>query len=132
MSEVNLFELATRKQWRFDSVKGQLTVEDLWEIPLAKGSFCLDAVTINLGRDLKASAEESYVKTPRPGATELAKKLELLKHIIAVRIQEVKDAEGAVAKKALKQKIAAIREKKGDEALENMSEAELAALEAEL
>ena len=127
MSEVNLFELATRKQWRFDSVKGQLTVEDLWDIPLAKGTFNLDAVTINLARELKSSATESYVTVPRPGATELAKKLELCKHVITVRLAEIKAAEGAAVKKALRNRLLEIKADQGDEALRKLSPAELEA-----
>ena len=130
--EVNLFELATRKQWRFDSNKGQLTIEDLWDIPLAKGDCSLDNIAIALNASAKSSATESFVVKPRPGTRELAQKLELVKHIITVRLAEVQLAKDAVARKAMKQKIAAIKEKRGDTALEGMTDAELEALEASL
>ena len=132
MTDVNLFEVAARKQWRFDSTKGQLCVEDLWDIPLSKGAFSLDAVAINLSRDVKSSQTESFVTKPRPGSRELAQKLELVKHVIVTRLAEVETAKNAEAKKAMKQKIAGIRADKQDEALKNMSDEELAAMEAAL
>ena len=132
MSEVNLFELASIEQWRFKSAKGELSVEDLYQIPLARGALNLDAVTIAAAKEAEASKTESYVTKPRPGSKQLAQKLELLKYIITFRIALVDTAKKAATKKDLKQKIAAAREANSDNALSKMSPEELDAYEASL
>jgi hypothetical protein len=130
----DLFELASIKKWRFDSTKGvqSITVEDLWYMPLAKGAFCLDSIAIALHGDTESKAKLSFVTTPRPGAKEAGQKLELVKYIITTRLAAAEATKSAAAKKALKQKIAEVRERKGDAALENMTPEELDAYEATL
>ena len=45
MSDINIFEQASRAKLRFDSVKGQLVTEQLWDLPLqSKTNFDLDTV----------------------------------------------------------------------------------------
>lgn len=91
MSEnTNLFELASRQKLRFPSIRGELTTEDLWSLPLtSKNGFNLDAVAREVNGQLKAVTEESFVETrtnPEKKIHEL--QLEIVKHIIAVRIAE--------------------------------------------
>ena len=130
--EVNLFELASIQKWRFTSSKGQLTVEDLWYMPLAKGAFCLDAVAVKLFEASESSEKVSFVVTPRPGTKLLAQKLELVKYIIATRIQSDKDSKDTADRKVLKQKIAGIIDSKKDDALVGKTVAELEAMITDL
>lgn len=134
MSEhTNLFELATRKALRFDSSKGKLTVEDLWNLPLESDrSVSLDSVAIACNRELKNLAEESFVKTRTTRNTEAQMKLDIVKHIIAVRMEENTIARQAVEKKQRKEKIMRILESKQNAQLENLSTEELEKMLEEL
>ncbi len=132
MSEVNLFEVASRKNWSFNSTKGQLVVSDLWTMPLSKGAFSLDAVAIAISEEAESSKSKSFVTTPRPGSAELAQKLELVVHIINVRLAEVDIASKLVERKAMRQKIAAVKDRKKDAEMDNMTIEQLDALEKSL
>ena len=49
-----MFEKATRLKLRFETVRGYVTTEDLWDIPLsAVNGFCLDTIAKNLNKKLK-------------------------------------------------------------------------------
>lgn len=85
-----LFERATREQFRFPSNKGELTVEQLWQLPLqSKSNTDLDTVAKTINAELKKSAEESFV-TPasNTGANLLSAKLDVVKVVIAYRQDE--------------------------------------------
>lgn len=87
MTTTNLFEVATRKKLRFASPKGLLTTEDLWDLPMT-GNTSLDTVSKLANRDVKVSAEESFVVDATPVNDIAVLKLDVLKHIIAVRKAE--------------------------------------------
>lgn len=82
-----LFELATRQKLRFASPKGLLATEDLWDLPMT-GNTSLDTVSKLANRDVKVSAEESFVVDATPVNDIAVLKLDVLKHIIAVRKAE--------------------------------------------
>ena len=89
MSEINLFEVATREEWRFETPRGQITVEHLWQIPLTGGSS-IDAVAVNLNETLQKSATKSFVNATTTADKQTELKLELVKYIIGVRLAEAK------------------------------------------
>lgn len=66
---MNIFELATRQKLRFASAKGDLTTEQLWDLPLLISSptrdvkVDLDTLARSINHELKAQAEESFVST---------------------------------------------------------------------
>lgn len=130
MSEVtNLFEKATRQAIRFNTVKGDISVEDLWNLPLesTKGPS-LDSVAIACNRELKAVSEESFVKPRTTQNTDAQLKMDIVKYIIEVRQQENATARAAVERKAQKDKILRIMASKQDAALENSSIEDLQAM----
>lgn len=100
----NLFEVATRQKLRFQSAKGLLTVEDLWDLNLT-GSVSLDTVSKLANRDVKSSEEESFVTTSSATNTAAVMKLEILKHIIAVRKAELAERQNAAEKAERKQRL---------------------------
>ena len=60
----NIFELATIKKLRFQSKRGNLTVEDLWDIPLkttVKSDVSLDEIAVELQKTLQNSSVVSFV-----------------------------------------------------------------------
>jgi hypothetical protein len=90
MQTNNIFEIASRAKLRFTSTRGLLTVEQLWDLPLlTQDGFCLDAVAREANKNLKSLTEESFVATERTPAHDKAEvTLEVVKHIIAVKIAE--------------------------------------------
>ncbi|MEW2477352.1 MULTISPECIES: hypothetical protein [Micromonospora] len=126
---MTLFEKATREKFRYPSTKGLLTTEQLWELPLtAKSGFSLDDVARAVNAELKAVDTESFVATEtNPAKATLETKLEVVKHVIAIRIAEDQAAKAAAAKKLEKEKLLAVLGRKQDAVLENLTEAELLA-----
>lgn len=130
----SIFELASRHQIRFSSNRGELSTEQLWTMPLtAKSGFDLDSVAKAVNTQLRAMAEESFVDaSDNPAKTELELKLEVVKHIIAVRKQENADALARAGKAQERARLVEILGHKQDQALQGLSEEELKARIAEL
>ncbi|WP_430781392.1 hypothetical protein [Actinoplanes sp. G11-F43] len=126
---MTVFEKATREKFRYPSTKGQLTTEQLWDLPLtAKSGFSLDDVAKAVNAELKAAGTESFVATETNPATEtLRAKLDVVKQVIATRLAEDQAAKAAAAKKLEKEKLIEILGRKQDAVLENLTEAELLA-----
>ncbi len=95
----NIFELATRKKLRFASIRGELTTEQLWDLPTtSKTGFDLDTLAKAVNKELKSQEEESFVKTSKNMvAPVLSLKLEVLKRVIEVKLQEADQAAARVA-----------------------------------
>lgn len=124
-----LFELAARNKFRFPSIRGPITTEDLWELPLtAKSGFSLDVVAKTVHAELKALTEESFVTVrPTPGKAEAEAKLEIVKHVIATCIAENEAARTASARKEQKAKLLGILAEKQDGKFREMSAEEIQA-----
>ena len=124
MSEKNLFEEASRKKLRFTTVRGDLSVEQLWELPLTSDSnLSLDAVAQSVSAQLKAIGESSFVlTTPNPRQTVLQLQLDILVHIITVKQAEAADRARAVENRARRERLEQALASKREKALEEMSE----------
>ena len=117
----DLFIVASRKKFRFASERGDLSVEQLWDLPLtSKNGFNLNAVAIAVNSELKGLAEESFVETStNPRRRELEQMLEIVKYVISVKQEEAKAAQERVAKQELKRKLQdAIAAKEGQALLD--------------
>jgi hypothetical protein len=128
----NIFEQATRRKLRFDTRIGQLSAEDLWELPLSsdRNKPNLDEIAIELNRALKGT-EESFVSSSKKDAV-LQLKFDIVKHIIDTRVQE-KDAKTAeVQRNSQIQKIDELIATKETEKLANLSVEELQELKSKL
>ena len=116
MATMNIFEYAVRNKIRFP-FKGMISAEDLWDLSLAN----LDSIYKTLNKQVKQSEEESLLVTKTNVDTELEVQIAIVKHIVAVKLEEKEAREKAAAKNAQKQKIMAIIATKEDEALQNSS-----------
>lgn len=134
MSEVNLFLLASRRKFRFPSDRGDLQLEQLWDMPLsARNGFSLDSVAVTVNRELKSMQEESFVEiSPNPRRGELEAMLEILKIVIATKQLEAKQRAEAESRATLKRQIREAIEIKKREGLASSSLEELQAKLAEL
>lgn len=130
----DLFQTATRKAYRYSSNKGELTTEQLWNLPLmANGGFDLNNVAIDISKALKAITEDSFVSiNPTPGKALLENKLEIVKHIIAVKQEEQAKARDAAEKAAKREKLVQALANKEDQELTNLTPDEIRAKLAEL
>jgi uncharacterized protein YicC (UPF0701 family) len=131
----DIFISASRNKFRFSSERGDLTTEQLWDLPLtSKNGFNLNAVAVAVNTELKGLAEESFVEvSSNPRRKQLEDMLEVVKYIIAVKQDEAKAATERTAKQALKRKLQDAIEAKEGEALAGASlddlKAQLAALD---
>lgn len=110
---MELFELATRNKFRFSTVKGEVSSEDLWDMPLtSRNNFDLDTVAISLSKQISENSEMSFVKTTTTANKTLKDKLEVVKHVISTKMAEAelketlkyKEAERELLKSALQEK----------------------------
>ncbi len=125
-----MFEQATKNKFRFETQQGALlSVEDLWDLPLQHSTKpSLDAVAIRLSRAIKQTEEESFVFTKTAVGNGLQDKLDVVKHIISVKLKEQADREDSAKKRAMNNKILDILAQKEEEDLLKKSPEELKAL----
>ena len=111
---MNIFEQATRRAIRFESAKGDLSVEQLWDLPLqSRNQFDLDTVAKTVNRQLNAVTEESFVSVrENPAKETLSLKLEIVKHIISVKLQEAEEARNRANKASEKEKLLRLLDEK--------------------
>ena len=123
MSEI--FMLAARQKLRFPSCRGPLTAEQLWDMPLQSKSvpeFSLDDVAKQVNRDLKSTAEQSFVSPDLGGEnTKLTLMLDVVKFVIATKVAENATTANRVANAQERQKLLGILADKQDEALKSMT-----------
>lgn len=127
MTTQNIFENATRNKLRFASVRGELTVEQLWDVPLrSKDSFNLNNIALNAHKALEEVSVMNFVettKTAEHGRLETA--LDVVKHIISVKLAEEEAAKTRATRKQEKEKLLAILAEKQAGKLSELSEKEL-------
>ena len=124
---MNIFEQATRRAIRFESPKGDLSVEQLWDLPLqSRNQFDLDTVAKTVNRQLNAVTEESFVSVrENPAKETLSLKLEIVKHIISVKLQEAEEARNRANKASEKEKLLRLLDEKQNEALRALTPEEI-------
>ncbi len=123
MTTENLFEMATRSKLRFQSTKGKLSVEDLWDL----SDKDLDVVYKNLKDQEVKSSEESLLDDANVDP-KLTAAIGIVKYIFATKRNERLAEKERINKKLTQRKYIDALSKKQDEAIEKMSEAELRAM----
>lgn len=128
MSDTNIFELASRKKLRFETSRGAISTEDLWDLKLDTGAVNLNQVAQIIHRDQKAADEVSFVDTKTSGNSELDLKMAIVKHVIAYKIQ-VRDRQAQAAEtRQRNEMITDIIARKQQQELEGKSLEELQAM----
>lgn len=123
----DLFLEATRLHLRFPSSRGELTTEDLWDVPLrAPGrDFSLDFIARELHQQLTQAGQPSFVDDESPATGRVSLQLEVVKAVIAVKKEaqtaKERQAELEARRRLLKQAVKA----KEEESLTAMSLAQL-------
>ena len=123
----NLFLQATREKFRFESSKGDLSVEQLWDLPLtSRTGFDLDTVAKAVNANLKSSNEESFVNVSNnPAVSRLQAQLEVVKAIIEVKLAQAEAAKKRAEKAAERQRLMEVLHSKKDQELQGLSVEEI-------
>lgn len=123
----NIFEYTTRNKLRFVSIRGELSVEQLWDVPLrSRDDFNLNAIAKTTNKALKEISEESFVETTKTAEhTRREAALEVVKYVIDTKLAEEAAAKTRATKKQEKEKLLQIFAEKQDGKLSELSEKEL-------
>ena len=123
MEANKMFEVAVRNKFRFP-FKGVISVEDLWDLSVQQ----LDGIFKTLKSQEKKAQEESLLDTRTPEDEALKTKIEIIRYIVTVKLDEAKQAERAKENHDQKQKILGILAEKQDADLRNKTPEELQAM----
>ena len=122
----NLFEIASREKYRFP-YRGMISTEDLWDLSPDQ----LDVVYKALNKNMKAQGEESLMAEDN-GEPTLSNMIEIVKYIFAVKQQEANARKQAAENAEKRRRILEVLAQKQDEALHDLSEADLQKMLEEL
>lgn len=122
-----MFENAVRMKLRFN-FRGLLSVEDLWDLSVEN----LDSIYQNLHSKAKEQKGKSLLRKKNKKDTVLELQIDIVKHIVTVKLAEQEARETATLRAVRKQKLLQVLEKKQDQTLEGMSEEEIQELISEL
>ena len=122
-----MFTNASRNKYRYPSSKGDLTTEQLWDLPLqSKSGFDLDSVAKEINAELKAQAEESFVTTStNPRKAELEEKLSIVVNVIGIKQAENEAARNASQRKQERDRLTEILHLRTQEQLMQLTPEEL-------
>jgi len=113
----NQFVNATRKKYRFQSNKGPLTVEDLWDLNLTS----LDNIAVELDEKIQKAGRRSFIDRRSPSTTEDSAKLDIIKFVIETKQLETDAAKARAEKATQKEFLNSLLEKKKLAQLENLT-----------
>jgi hypothetical protein len=121
-----MFDKATRQKIRFTTPSGQLSAEELWDLPLTSAkSANLDSIAIQLDKELKETSTVSFVNKTAKGSELTRLKFDVVLHIMEVRTAEAEAATLTKANAERKQKLLSILAEKQDADLKGKSTEEL-------
>lgn len=131
---MNIFEHASKAKLRFQTVKGNLTVEQLWDLPLDKGEVNLYQLATELLVDTQNKPEQalSFFKKAT-SKNELAQlKFDIVKHIVTTKVAEIEDKTNEAIKQSEIAELDKLIAAKEAEAKAGLSLDELKAMKAKL
>lgn len=123
MEANNMFEVAVRNKFRFP-FRGLVSTEDLWDLSVQQ----LDEIFKALKSQEKKAQEERLLNARTPEDTVLEAKIEIIRHIVSVKLEEEEQFKRAKAVQDERRKIMAVLADKQDEELRNKSSEELQAM----
>ena len=111
----DIYKYAAQKRLRFSSGRGELLVEDLFDLPLQN----LDSIARSVNKELKASGEESFIPNAKknPKQTENQVRLDILKSVIQHKVDLQQRASERAARQAELAKLKEIVAQKADAGL---------------
>lgn len=114
-----MYKQASKMKLRFATSKGNLSVEDLWDLSLP----ALDRLAVSYDEELAKSPRKSFITNDTPSNSELELKFNIVKDVITDKLKD---------KAAEKARLTELLAKKQSEKMESMSEDEIRQRLAEL
>jgi len=124
----DLFERASRMKIRFETEKGNIATEDLWDLPLTdlgSGGVYLDGIAQGLHKELKDSAATSFVVKKSQTNETCELKLEIVKRVIDFKLAVIEKNQSEAVRKSELTRIEGIIADKEDDEIKGKSLAEL-------
>jgi hypothetical protein len=113
-----MYKIAAKQKLRFDSTRGLIATEDLFNLPLEE----LDIIARTYSKKTKESKEESFIKPVKTDTTSVFKlSLDIVKDVIADKIAARDIAQKAAETKLKKAKILDIMADKENDELKGKS-----------
>jgi hypothetical protein len=125
---MELFEKATKEKDRWETSKGMLSAEDLWDLSLPS----LDTIAKAVNKKLKEESEESFISAKTSSNETLERKLNVLKHIIGVKLAEKEATKSRMERLAKIHQLKELAVSKANEQLASKSLEEIQKMIAEL
>lgn len=123
-----MYKIATQRKFRFPSNRGELTVEQLFDLPLSQNDgFDLDTVARTINSEIKSQETESFVDEKTVGDEILRLKLEIVKDVIKTKKAEIEEREQLVAKRQQQNKLRRMIKEKEEQQLSSSTLEELQA-----
>lgn len=122
MTTSNLFELATRRKFRFETTRGNLTIEELWDLSIES----LDRIAVALHKKVNSEETVSFVNTSKKVNSGDELKLEIVLHVINVRVTEATESLDRQLKAERARTIRDELERRKEDAIKTKSDEELA------
>lgn len=119
-----MYKQVSKMKLRFATSKGNLSVEDLWDLSLP----ALDRPAVSYDEELAKSPRKSFITNDTPSNSELELKFNIVKDVITDMLKDKVAREAAKDKARLTELLA----KKQSEKMESMSEDEIRQRLAEL
>lgn len=116
-----MYKEALKMKLRFATNKGNLNVEDLFDLSLP----ALDKMAIALDEEISKSPRKSFISDIAPQNSEIELKFNIVKDIINTKLKEKSDREDSKKKQAEKSQLLEILARKQAADLENLSIEEL-------
>lgn len=127
MSEKNIFEVAVMNKFRFP-FRGQVSVEDLYDLSVEH----LDEIFKVLNARVKQSSEESLLNQRSQEDEELTTKIEIVKHIVSMKLEAKAKRTKALENRQKKQHLLEILNNKKNEELLGKTAEEIEQMISEL
>ena len=127
---MSIFQQASKSKLRFTTQLGQLSTEDLWDLPLTstKG-VSLKSIATDLQLQVSAQPLKELDFFDVPEATDITLQLrfDIVKHIVTTRVAESRDKSAEAAKETKRAQLQALINDKLQDELKNKSVEELQA-----
>lgn len=122
------FEKASKKKLRFESSKGQLSVEQLWDLSLDS----LDTIGMKIKKKLEENGTESLISTKPKTNADDELRFAIVKHIIDYKLKQQKERADRQARSEKIQSLQQLAVQKQNEAFSSQSLEEIQKQLAEL